>query len=186
MRRIVLLWMLLCGLLLPRPGHACSCGAGLLSDSTVRAAKRIYVVQLVGAQWRPEGNDQVINGHVEARIRVVKRLVESRELASRRVDSGPARVQAWYTVGRCCGVKLDVGHYYAVFDVEGADPLRLSEGNLLPLGAAFDPGGYDFANLQRVVHQGVRLESAFGEIPSGRLLQAPAPPPPPCPPGKKR
>jgi hypothetical protein len=149
---------------------ACECSYSPLGDSTVLAAKSIFVFQLMSAEVEFGGEVEPAAQAVSARVKLVEHLggvEDSHELMS-------------YSTLSCCGSRLDVGHFYAAFLTEPAVPFVGHPGNLLHLGEYYRPRSSEALHLKSVVAGQRKLEEAYGKFPGERQHQI-SRPPTPCP-----
>ena len=146
---------------------ACECSYLLLKNRTVIEAKHIFIFRLLGAKAMAGEADDPTANRVTAQVKIVKQLRGRGEYSSMEYDTF-----------RCCGTRLDVGHFYVAFLNDTDSPFVGNPGNLIEVSesAAEDVSGelYDVVSGKRTV------ESVYGEFPSERLFQVQRPPVP-CP-----
>jgi hypothetical protein len=154
----------------PSAALGCECSYAPIGDSTVRASKSIFVFQLLAAEVQYGEEVAPASQAIAAKVRVIEHLSGQ--------DDRPAAMS--YNTLRCCGTRLDVGHFYAAFLSEPGDPFFGHPGNLLHLGEFYEPESSRSSRLKSVVSGELTLEDAYGRFPDERQNQFP-PPPPPCP-----
>ncbi|WP_408950582.1 hypothetical protein [Lysobacter sp. Hz 25] len=147
---------------------ACQCAGPPLDTVSARRAKHVFVFRLLSSELQTEGSDQPWTTQVIGRIQVVDTLRGTANTKTIR-----------YSTQQCCGVRLDVGKYYAAFASDAGPQLSGDLGNLLELGE-MSPGSGDRARIESVLSGKSSLEKAFSEYTLDRLHQIPRPPKP-CP-----
>lgn len=172
LHRLRLVAPILLLVLAPFAAIGCECSYPPLGDRTVRAAKSVFVFQLVSAEIQPADVD--VSGPeaqaLKARIRIVEHLG----------GTTASRETMRYDTQRCCGTRLDVGHFYAAFLPSPTAEFHGHAGNLLHLGEYYQAESSEADRLKSVVSGRRTLEAAYGEFPGERQHQIPRPPPP-CP-----
>lgn len=147
---------------------ACQCAGPPLDTVSARRAKHVFVFRLLSSELQTEGSDQPWTTRVIGKIQVVDTLRGTANTKTIR-----------YSTQQCCGVRLDVGKYYAAFASDAGPQLSGDLGNLLELGE-MSPGSGDRARIESVLSGKSSLEKAFSEYTLDRLHQIPRPPEP-CP-----
>lgn len=164
--RLLAVWL---SLLLPlAAAQACECMDEPLDDAGVAAASDIFVFRLVSASaaepFRKNGYDASVVGTLQI-------------AAQLRGAAAPQTLR--YQTSLCCGLRLNVGDYYAAFlrDVDG-DTFGGSIGNLVPLGQ-----GYSGSVRERVTDLAagrITLDEAVPARMRDEMATLPPRPPPPC------
>ena len=151
--------------LLASPAQACTCFPPL-NNQSVRVAKNIFVFRFVGSELQSDGADAAI-ALVLGNMIVVENL---------RGETKATRFT--YSTQWCCGIRLDVGKYYAAFVAED-DSAQFSgtNANLLELGDSYN-SQTDGAKLRTIVSGKKKLEAVFDQSQIDRIEQVPRPPPP--------
>jgi len=166
-RELVVLLVLLCA----GRAWACDCPHSSLSEHSVREASSIVVVRVVSTAINVDHADAFDSRLATAGIK------ESYVLRGKSLD----KESFVYSYSRCCGVRLEVGGYYALF-VTDEHPLEAK--SIAYLGDS-DWGRIGRRNLESsvsMVRDGVDVERAFRWM--GEAISRPnpisPPPPPPC------
>ncbi|MGJ7902330.1 hypothetical protein [Lysobacter sp. 1R34A] len=171
MRKIV---VFVIAMLASTAAAACECTRPPLDTVSARRAKHVFVFRLLSSELQTEGSSDPWTTRVIGKIRIVDTL---RGTASTRTIR--------YSTQQCCGVRLDVGKYYAAFASSAAPQLSGDLGTLLELGDVYGPASGDRARIESVLAGKNSLEKAFSEYTLDRLHQVPRPPAP-CPSGSKK
>lgn len=146
--------------------QACECARMPLDDQAAKAATEVFVFRLMSAAVDDSNPDAVQN--LVGRIEVVETL-----------RGKPAPRALRYSIFRCCGIRLEVGEYYAGFTTDVGAEFFGDVDNLLPLGESYESGRRRGLRLHDVVAGRVSVDTAFPD-PMLRIEQLPRPPPPPC------
>lgn len=146
----------------------CSCRNAPLDDAGVRAAGQVFVFRLLSAAAEAQQGDVVTISSITGTIQIVDQLRGEAQVPS---------ISYWTSI--CCGIRMDVGSYYAAFASGVTGTLEADAGNLLALGDRYTPNGSDHARLADLLAGKQSLDQLFAPAGRDRLLQMP-PPPPPC------
>ena len=143
---------------------ACECNYELLSDQTVRKSGSVAIVEI--RELKSDEKETVPSAFrsLNGTLKVIDILSGERP-----------GTQFKYSVDSCCGIRLDVGHYYILFLEHASGRIVLTPGNLMHFSApdAIDPRRIGL--MVKVLEGEMRLEEAFGESPSGKLMQMQVP-----------
>lgn len=166
MRRII---VFVIAMLASTSAAACQCPGPPLDTVSARRAKHVFVFRLLSSELQTQGSDQPWTTRAIGKIQLVDTLRGTTNTKTIR-----------YSTHQCCGVRLDVGKYYAAFASDAGVQLSGDLGNLLELGDMYYPGSGHRARVESVLSGKSSLEDAFSEYARDRLQQIPRPPEP-CP-----
>ena len=163
----LLLWCL------PFAAFACECKPVSPDDTTVRNARNVVLVRVLGTGVSPDPEDAV----AVARIEVVDWLRGNADIRQFR-----------YPASECCGLRIDAGGYYLLFFDDPANVFVAGNARLLSLisHAGCEEG---FCTRWSDILAGKRpLDAGALRASEARLTRIPPPPPPPVPciPGRRR
>jgi hypothetical protein len=176
---------LLACLLLSSKCYACSCQQDTFSEKEAQAASRVFIFRLVDARIEsdPPKSGYARNPNLNGNIRVVESLKGN--------NWGVKNVR--FQNSSCCGIRLDVGHYFIVFSSQEGDVIDLSEELVVDINDKYfegSPENYSEKGIVRKVNLMLRRELSLEDVLPIYLRKhistaPPPPPPPPCPkPGK--
>ena len=151
-------------LVIARNAFACECNYELLSDQTVRKSGSVAIVEI--RELKSDEAETVPSAFrsLKGTLKVIDILLGERP-----------GTQFEYSVDYCCGIRLDVGHYYILFLEHASGRIVITSGNLMHFSApdAIDPRRIGL--MVKVLEGEMTLEEAFGEFPSGKLMQMQVP-----------
>ena len=160
--------IILCAMLFSGLAFACQCAYEPMSDSSVKAAKNIFVFRLISAEIANKASIDGTDSKVIATIQAVD------------VVRGKAMYKKIYFSNHwCCGSRIDVGHFYAAFTSADGVSFSGNSGNLLHLGNMYDRENGFRKNVSLVLSGKSNIKNAFSNYDMNRLEQVPPPPPPP-------
>ncbi|HET7842565.1 MAG TPA: hypothetical protein VFL14_00320, partial [Xanthomonadales bacterium] len=123
---------------------ACSCMHGDIDTESARAADTVFVFQLLSAKYvREDFGDHAYSEGAEGSIRVVTSVRGDGERFDR----------ITYLPSRCCGSRLDVGHYYIAFVSDPGPSFHAGADSVIAIGERFldpKPPGDPDALLMRI------------------------------------
>jgi hypothetical protein len=158
---------------LPFVAFACQCNPVSPDDTTVRNARNVALVRILGTGVSPNPEDTV----AVARVQIVDRL------------RGKADVRQFrYPASECCGLRIDAGGYYLLFFEDPANVFVAENARLLSL-LPYERCEGGFCTRWSDILAGKRsLDEATLRASEARLTRIPPPPPPPVPciPGRRR
>ncbi|SHH12119.1 hypothetical protein [Massilia sp. CF038] len=145
---------------------ACSCDVTPLDTVAVRSAPQIVIFRLVSARVAASRDGTGARNDVIGTVQPVESL-RGRKSAMREVQ---------FSTEPCCGLRLDVGAYFAAFPDQNQSRFFANNGNLIELGhaAAFQDGR---DRLIKVLEGRQTLNSVFGRSVRDRTEQSPVLPP---------
>lgn len=148
--------------------YACTCDDGLVpSTARVRAAKEIFIFQLVSAKVKSGVPFATSGAEIEAEIRIVDRLRGRRTFTK----------MTFYT-GHCCGSRFDVGAHFAAFISERGPVFSAYSGNVLEVESMYSvPEARK--SIAAILSGRRTLEEVFSRDELDRTTQFPVPLP--CP-----
>lgn len=152
-------------MLLANQAQGCECTYSFLDHKLASTAKTVVAFRLEQARLDP-ADPHLVYGTV-AEPDVLKG------------DAHPASVK--YSIHWCCGSRLEVGSYYAVFLNSSEDEPLVHPGNLLLMSDGFGSHSHAMERLKKVISGEGALEEHFGPFPSSSVMREPVPPPPICP-----
>ena len=150
---------------------ACSCSEGELDGDGVKRATRIFVFRVVSAKLAENADVDMSSTKVTAEIKVVEELR----------GTAPSGRDIEYNSSRCCGLRLDIGHYYAAFLTDAGPKFGVGSHNLLWLGENNGSKRYSSAKLKLVVAGDSKFDEVYGDYARSFISNSTPPPPPPCP-----
>ena len=162
------LLIIVCAMLFSSLAFACQCAYDPMSDSSVKAARNIFVFRLISAEIANKASADGTDSTVLATIQVVD-VVHGKALYKKVSFSNH-----W-----CCGSRIDVGHFYAAFTSTDGVSFSGNSGNLLHLGNMYYPESGFRKNVSLVLSGKSNIKNAFSNYNTDRLEQVPPPPPPP-------
>ena len=138
----------------------------MLGNDQVDRASEIFVFRLVSAVADVADSDPISTRQVTGKIQIVD------------VFRGKPRIEIIrYSTSFCCGLRVDVGQFYAAFISEVGIEFSANTGNLLNLGELYEAGAPTARRLEEVTHGRRTFEQAFGKFPNDKMSTLPAPPP---------
>ncbi|WP_305823783.1 hypothetical protein [Massilia brevitalea] len=147
--------------------QACTCEPGLLGTVGIQAAKEVFIFRLVSARALPGRTDDVSGPHIEGEIEIVDRL---------RGHGSVRKIR--FSTASCCGVRLDVGTYFAGFGAAHGPVFKADSGNVVEVGARRDVQQAR-NNIHALLRGERRLDDVFPKSARERTDQQIVPPP--CP-----
>ena len=167
--------------LLSSRGYACSCMQDSFNEESAKAADRILIFRLLEAKIEsdPPQSGYVRNPNLNGNVRVVESI--------RGNGWGVTKIR--FQNSSCCGIRLDVGHYFIVFTSQEGDALDLTEDLVVDIDDKYfegTPENYSEKGIVGKVNLMLRGEVGLEDVLPRRLRKhistaPPPPPPPPCP-----
>lgn len=158
---------------LPFAAFACQCKPVSPDDTTVRTARNVALVRILGTGVSTDPEDAV----AVARVRIVDRLRGNADIRQFR-----------YSASECCGLRIDAGGYYLLFFDDAANVFVAENARLLSL-ISYARCEEGFCKRWSDILAGKRpLDVVTLRASEARLTRIPPPPPPPVPciPGRRR
>ena len=164
--------------LVARDVVACSCFTPPMSEASAREADHVFVFQLIDSIFVSTGEGSVIYEGAKGTVRVVETIR----------GNGQQFDEITFITTPCCGVRLDVGHYYVAFVSGSGSSFGVNEGNVADVTTEYSEHSEYPRSEQGIVTRvsallggALSLDDAIPLRLRSRISQNEPPPPPPCP-----
>lgn len=144
---------------------ACTCSHIPLNTETIKNSSNVFIFRLIGAKVKHASNSLATD--VEGEIKVVERI-RGTKYSYKRIH---------FSTSLCCGLRLDVGHYFVAFTSENGPTLSINSGNILDIGETYFSDARGEMNIKekinKITYHNATLENFFPRADVERIEQLP-------------